>query len=57
MAKEFRCRDLGIDCDTVIRAETEEIVVEKAAGHIHAAHGLPTDSHMREQLIDLIRGR
>lgn len=56
VAKELRCRDLGIDCEVVIRGETQEIVVEKAAGHIQAAHGLPTDSHMLDQLIALIRG-
>ena len=30
MAKALRCRDVGIDCDFVARAETEEEILKKA---------------------------
>jgi predicted small metal-binding protein len=40
MAKELRCRDLGIDCSQVIRADTEEELIEKAAEHAIMVHGI-----------------
>jgi len=33
MGKVFRCKDLGLDCDAVIRASSEEEVLKKAAEH------------------------
>lgn len=40
MAKVIRCRDVGFDCNAVIRAETEEEALQKAAEHAQTAHGL-----------------
>jgi AhpD family alkylhydroperoxidase len=40
--KELRCRDVGVDCDYVIRGKTEEEIFEKAAEHAKAVH------HMKE---------
>jgi predicted small metal-binding protein len=40
MDKVFRCRDLGLDCDAVIRADTEEEVLKKAAEHAKAVHNM-----------------
>jgi len=40
MAKVLRCRDLGMDCDFVARAETEEEILKKAAEHIGPAHNI-----------------
>jgi len=51
MAKELRCRDLGIECSQVIRAETEEELIEKAAEHSTSVHGFDvTEPYMLEQL-------
>ena len=51
MAKELRCRDLGIECSQVIRAETEEELIEKVAEHAMSAHGIDvSEPHMLEQL-------
>ena len=51
MAKELRCRDLGIECSQVIRAETEEELIEKAAEHAMSVHGFDvTEPYMLEQL-------
>ena len=56
MAKELRCRDLGIECDAVMREETEEEVLEKAALHVLSAHGLELrDPQMLKQLRSVIR--
>ena len=38
--KVLRCRDVGFDCDTVMRAETEEKVLQQAAEHAKSAHDL-----------------
>jgi predicted small metal-binding protein len=40
MAKVLRCRDVGLDCDFVARAETEEEILKKAAEHVQTVHGV-----------------
>jgi len=40
MAKVLRCRDVGMDCDFVARAETEEEILNKAAEHVDTEHGM-----------------
>jgi len=40
MAKMLRCRDVGVDCDAVIRAKTEEELMKKVAEHAKKAHGM-----------------
>jgi predicted small metal-binding protein len=38
MAKELRCRDVGMNCDFQARGDTEEEVLRKAATHARTAH-------------------
>lgn len=40
MSKVLKCRDVGMDCDFVARGESEEEILQKAAAHGKAAHGL-----------------
>jgi len=40
MAKVLRCRDVGMDCDFVARAESEEELLKKAAEHADTAHDM-----------------
>ena len=40
MAKVLHCRDVGFDCEGVVRAETEEEVLQQVAEHAKKAHGL-----------------
>ena len=40
MAKELRCRDTGMNCDFVIRAESEGELMRKAAEHARKTHGM-----------------
>lgn len=38
MAKELRCRDLGMNCDFVTKANSEDEIMQKAAVHARSAH-------------------
>lgn len=40
MAKVLHCRDIGFDCEGVIRGETEEEVLQQAAEHARTVHNL-----------------
>lgn len=40
MAKELNCRDVGFDCNAVVRADSEEEVMAQAATHAREVHGL-----------------
>ncbi|HUP03139.1 MAG TPA: DUF1059 domain-containing protein [Bryobacteraceae bacterium] len=39
MAKAFKCRDAGMDCDFQTTGETIEEVLRKATAHAKNAHG------------------
>lgn len=38
--KELRCREIGFDCEGVVRAETEDAVLRQAAEHARTVHGV-----------------
>ena len=43
MAKDYKqltCRDAGYECDFLVRAETEDEVMEVAGGHAGHIHGM-----------------
>lgn len=40
MALVFHCRDIGFDCDGVVRAETEEELLQQVAEHAKSVHGM-----------------
>ena len=40
MTKVVHCRDVGFDCDGVVRAETEEETLALVAEHAKTVHGL-----------------
>ena len=40
MEKEIRCRDVGFDCNGVIKAKTEKEALDLAAQHAKSVHGL-----------------
>ena len=50
--KVLRCRDAGFDCDGVIRAETEEEILQQAAEHAKTVHNL---SEISEEAVAKIR--
>ncbi len=40
MARILRCRDVGMDCDFVARAETEEELLKKVTEHAEIVHNM-----------------
>jgi predicted small metal-binding protein len=40
MEKVIHCKDVGFDCDGVIRAKSEEEALKMAAAHAKSVHGL-----------------
>ncbi len=40
MAKTVNCRDVGVDCDFVAKAETEQELLQQCAEHARSAHGM-----------------
>lgn len=40
MTKVVNCRDIGFDCEGVIRAETEERAMQLVAEHAGAVHDM-----------------
>lgn len=40
MAKVLKCRDVGFDCDAVVRAESDEEVMARVAAHARDLHGI-----------------
>ncbi len=56
MAKYIRCRDAGVDCDFVVRGDTEEELFRKALEHGKAFHGMTEISKdLKEKMRMLIR--
>lgn len=41
MAKQLRCRDVGLNCDFEVRGTTDEEVLQKAVVHARVVHELP----------------
>lgn len=40
MTKVVHCRDVGFDCDGVVRAPTEEEAIQKVAEHAREVHDM-----------------
>ena len=52
MTKVLRCRDVGFDCDGVVRAETEEELLRQVAEHAESAHGV---KEVTPEIVDKVR--
>ena len=56
MAKVISCKDAGYtDCAAVMRGETEEEVLQKAAEHAKAVHNTQVTPEMAQQIKALIK--
>jgi len=49
MAYVLACRDTGVDCDAVLRAESMEELQEKIAAHAKEAHNMDIANLPEEQ--------
>lgn len=52
--KILYCRDAGFDCNAVVRAETENEVLNQAAEHARDVHGVNPTPELAEDLSLLI---
>ena len=52
MEKVIRCRDVGFDCNGVIKAKTEEEALALAAEHAKAVHGL---NEVTQEIVEKIK--
>ncbi len=53
MSKEMRCGDLMEGCHFVVTGDTEEEVLQKAAEHAKATHGI---TEINDDLMAKVRG-
>lgn len=57
MTRELNCRDVGFDCEAVVRADSDDEVMAQAAVHAREVHGLEqidadTEQKIRSQIHD-----
>ena len=56
MAKVIHCKDVGFDCEGVVRANSEEEVLQLAAEHAKSVHGVTElTNEMVEKVKSVIR--
>jgi predicted small metal-binding protein len=53
--KTLHCREVGFDCDGIIRANTEEEVLSQAAEHALTVHNFTVTPEVAEQVKSLIK--
>ena len=53
MAKQLRCRDVGMNCEFEARGDTEEEVLQQASTHARTAHQI---TEMTPELAAKVRG-
>ncbi len=55
MGKILRCRDVGVNCDTEIRGQNEQEILQKAAEHAKTCHtGVQLTPQLQAKLKTLI---
>jgi len=52
MAKVVHCRDIGCDCEGIIRAESEEEALAQPAAHAQEVHGL---TEINDEVVEAVR--
>ncbi len=53
--KTLKCRDVGFDCNQVIRGKTDKEILQQAAEHAKKAHAIEVTPEMARQVQTLIR--
>ena len=55
MAVEFRCKDVGVACTNVARADTAEELVAAVAKHAKAKHGVELNATLVDYAVTKVR--
>ena len=55
MVKVLKCRDVGPDCDAVVRGETEEEILEQVGKHAQSVHGMEVTAELVEAVRSAIK--
>ncbi len=56
LTKVVRCRDVGFDCEGVVRAETEEEALKQVAEHAKAVHNVdPVPAEVVDKVRQVMR--
>ncbi len=53
--KTLHCSDVGFSCQAVVKANTEEEILQQAAQHAREVHGVEVTSEMAAQIRTLIK--
>jgi predicted small metal-binding protein len=53
--KVLYCRDVGFDCEGVVRAESEEELLRQVAEHAQTVHDVEVTPELVEKVKSLIR--
>jgi predicted small metal-binding protein len=53
--KELTCRDIGFDCDAVVRGESVDEVMAQAGPHAKEVHGVDVTPEMAGKIRTLVR--
>jgi predicted small metal-binding protein len=55
MEKKLSCRAMGLNCNFVVREESEKEIVRKIAIHLKTVHSIEITDELRKKANDLIR--
>ncbi len=55
MSLEFRCRDVGVACQKVTRAESSDELVAAVAAHAKEKHGVELNSTLIDYAVTKVR--
>ena len=53
--RELHCRDIGFDCDAVVKAESDDELLLQAASHAKDTHGVTVTPEMAADISTKIR--
>lgn len=53
MAKVMKCREVGLDCNFIARADIEEEILDQVAAHANTTHGV---QDIPEDVVARVRG-
>lgn len=53
--KTLKCSDVGFICKAIVKAKTEEEVLQQAAEHASAVHGVAVTPEMAAQIRPMIK--